>query len=69
MFVSCFLEVQTCLMLLTRAEAVRHGYGLRGNTLSAEDLSTVLRVSETRIPLDWSIADINAGFLGHSNPV
>lgn len=34
-------------MMLTRAEAVRHGYGVRGNTLSAEDSNTALRVIET----------------------
>lgn len=35
-------------MMLTRVEAVRHGYGLKDDTLSAEDLETALRVRGTR---------------------
>lgn len=38
-------------MILTRDEAVRHGYGAKGNSLSKEDLNTALRVSEIKFLL------------------
>lgn len=33
-------------MILTRDEAVSHGYGVKANSLSKEDLNSALRVSE-----------------------